>query len=291
MTRPGGTCRAIVLAAQRQGSVNPLAQRFGVSHKCLVPLAGRPLIAHVLHTLAAHPGLSEIIVSIEPEAFTALQLALEPVAAHQAPIRLIPAAANLTDSVLAATQGHDGPVLITTADHALLSLQSIDHMLTALADHDGALAMAPQRAVLAAHAEGQRRFYQFRDGGYSNCNLYGLAGPTALRAADIFRGGGQFARKTSRVIEAFGLVNLILLRLRVVSLAEGLRRVSRRLGVNIAPVILSDGSQAIDVDNDRTYAAVSQLLGAPPRQGAFRPPRHCNPTFRREILERGISAE
>ena len=260
MNLPRGTCRAIILAAQRKGMVNPLAQRFSVSHKCLVPLAGHPLIAHVVQTLAAHPGLNDIVISIEPEAFPAVRHALASLTPQHPPIHFVPAATNLADSVLAAAEGHDGAVLITTADNALLSLQSIDHMIAAMREYDGALAMASRSAVLAAHAEGQRRFYRFRDGAYSNCNLYGLAGVTALRATEIFRGGGQFARKTGRVIEAFGLINLILLRLRLISLAGGLRRVSRRLGVNIVPVVLSDGSQAIDVDNDRTHAVVSQLL-------------------------------
>ena len=43
---------AIVLAAQRAGRLDPLAERAGVSHKCLVPIGGVPLITHVLTTLA-----------------------------------------------------------------------------------------------------------------------------------------------------------------------------------------------------------------------------------------------
>ena len=59
---------AIVLAGQRRGGANPLAVRAGVSHKCLAPIAGIPLIAHVLATLTALPAVKEIRVSVEPEA-------------------------------------------------------------------------------------------------------------------------------------------------------------------------------------------------------------------------------
>ncbi|MFA7588008.1 MAG: hypothetical protein WCY11_17760 [Novosphingobium sp.] len=139
-------------------------------------------------------------------------------------------------------------------------------MLNALRDHDVAIAMSPRESVLAAHAEGQRRFYRFRDGDYSNCNLYGIASSHALGAAEIFRGGGQFAKKASRIVDAFGLMNLLLLRLRLVSLSRGLRRISGRIGLSLAPVILTDGTQAIDVDNDRTYAVVNDLIRQRSRQ-------------------------
>ena len=261
--------RVIVLAAQRKGVTDPLATRFNVSHKCLVPLGGRPLIAHVVETVAGYSCVEDVVISVEPDAFAAIGRALPPGNLGEAPIRCVAAAASIADSVLAAAAGHSGPLLVTTADHALMTRVSLDAMVEALRDHEVAIAMARREAVLAAHPEGQRRFYSFRDGEYSNCNLYAMAHPGALRAARVFRGGGQFAKKASRIIGAFGLLNLLLLRMRVVGLPLGMRRVSRRLGLDVVPVILADGSQAIDVDNDRTYAIVAQLLER--RPGATKP--------------------
>lgn len=258
--KAGRGFRVIVLAAQRNGVTDPLAQRFGVSHKCLVPLAGQPLIAHVLRTVAAYSSVESVVISVEEAAFAALRQVIPVGDLSDAPIRCVAAADNLTDSVVAAARGHDGPILITTADNALLTPPSLDAMLRALEGHEAAIAMSSREAVLAAHPDGQRRFYRFRDGEYSNCNLYGLAGPKALHAAEIFRGGGQFAKKASRIVDAFGMINLILLRFRLVSLSQGLWRISSRLGLDIAPVILADGSQAIDVDNDRTYGVVSEIM-------------------------------
>ena len=51
MAEPGFTI--IVLAAQRGGRLDPLAAEAGVTHKCLVPIGGRPLLAHVLAALGA----------------------------------------------------------------------------------------------------------------------------------------------------------------------------------------------------------------------------------------------
>ena len=244
--------RVIVLAAQRRGIADPLAERFGVSHKCLVPIAGRPLIAHVIATLQRHPSVGEIIVSVEPAAFAAITGALPAPPANSPPVRF-------------AAAWHEGPLLITTADNVLLTCESIDAVLAGLKCSDAVVAMTTRKAVLAAHPEGQRRFYELRCGAYSNCNLYGLAGSQALAAAEAFRSGGRFAKNAGRIVRAFGLTNLILLRLRLISLQGGLARISRRLGVRIAPVVLADGSQAIDVDNDRTYAVVDTLLRTAPK--------------------------
>lgn len=254
--------RVIVLAAQRPGAADPLATRFGVSHKCLVPIAGRPLIAHVIATLQRHERVAEIVISVEQEAFPAIALLIAGEAGHGVPVSCNAARGNIADSVIAAAAGQMGPLLVTTADNVLLRRESIDAMLDALKCSDAVIAMTTREAVLAAHPAGQRRFYEFRCGAYSNCNLYGMASGEALSAAEAFRSGGRFARNAGRIVRAFGPMNLILLRLRLVTLRSGLARVSRRLGVRIAPVVLADGTQAIDVDNDRTYAVAEALLQA-----------------------------
>ena len=65
---PDTPVTVILLAGQRAGVVNPLAARAGVSHKCLAPIHGRPLVAHVLETVTALPAVREIRISLEPEA-------------------------------------------------------------------------------------------------------------------------------------------------------------------------------------------------------------------------------
>src|SRR6187399_329860 len=81
---------AIVLAGQRNGAVNPLAVRAGVSHKCLVPIGGKPLIAHVLGTLVALPELAEIRISVESAAEHDLRPVVAPFEGRGVPIRLVP---------------------------------------------------------------------------------------------------------------------------------------------------------------------------------------------------------
>lgn len=252
----------LILAAQRAGEANPLAVAHAVSHKCLVPIVGEALITHVLRAVAATPGVAGVSIVIEPEA-NAPVAPLAMAALGAIPWRFVPAADNLADSVAAGIAGVDGHAIITTADNVQLTagaMLEVDAALTQGADV--VIAMARKADILAAHPEGQRRFYVFADDSYSNCNLYAIAGPHALRAAEAFRSGGQFAKNAKRIAEAFGLVNLILLRLGWISLAGGLKRISRRFGLRIEPVILADGRHAIDVDNERTYKVAETLMQA-----------------------------
>ncbi len=254
---PEPSFTAIVLAAQRAGEVNQLAQAFDVSHKCLVPVAGEPLIRHVVRALAAVPGLGELRVSVEPEVVPQVEAALAGIAVR---LVYVPSADNLADSVYACAEGAPAPLLITTADNVLLTPHSVTAILRALDQADGALALATRDSVLAAHPDGQRRFYRFSDDSYSNCNLYALAGPKARTLVESFRTGGQFRKNPRRLAMTLGPINLLLLLWHKLSLQGAARRISRRFKVRLAAVVLADGSQAIDVDNMRSHGVADQLL-------------------------------
>ena len=267
---------AIILAAQREGRLDPLAAGAGVSHKCLVPIGGRPLLAHVLEALAGVEGLERIRISVEEGAEQSLRAILPellqarpaiadgqlPMANGQSPIPIefVPAAATITDSVYAAAEGLDGPFVITTADNVLLTAGAVRRVADRLlSGDDGVAALSRKEDVLSAHPEGQRRFYRFTDGAYSNCNLYGLS-RTGLALAENFRSGGQFAKNPMRLVQAIGPINLVILRYGLISLTRAMAKLGRRFGVRTSAVVLADGAHAIDVDNARTYTIAAQLL-------------------------------
>jgi GTP:adenosylcobinamide-phosphate guanylyltransferase len=247
----------VILAAQRDGRLDPLAAEAGVTHKCLVPIGGRPLLAHVLAALAEVEGIHGIRIAVEAGA----EEMLAPVAAASGlPVRFTAAADTLPDSIYAAAEGAAGPFVITTADNVLLSAAAVRQVAERLAaGDDGVVALARKENVLAAHPQGQRRFYRFRDGAFSNCNLYGLS-QRGLALAESFREGGQFAKNPMRIGRAFGFLNLLLLRYGLATLDRATRRMSRRFGASISAVVLEDGAHAIDVDNRRTYDIAALLL-------------------------------
>jgi hypothetical protein len=99
-----------------------------------------------------------------------------------------------------------GCTLITTADNVLLTPDAVSEFerQALLQRADAAAAFARKADILAARPDGQRRFYEFADGGYSNCNCYRIGNAKALAAAETFRGGGGFAKNPMRIVQAFG---------------------------------------------------------------------------------------
>ena len=256
--RPG--CTVIILAAQRAGVVNPLAQRAGVSHKCLAPIHGKPLIVHVMDVVAPLASVGRVRISVEPEVHGELAALLAPYTAAGLPVEFVANSTNIADSVLDAAQGQAEPFIVTTADNVLLSRESFEATLAALRDHDVAMSLATKDSVLAVHPVAQRKFYEFRDGGYANCNLYGIAGAHALAAAEAFRSGGQFMKNPARLITAFGLFNIVLFRFKLLTLQGAARRLSKSFGLKVCALVPQDGSQAVDVDNERTYDIAEMVL-------------------------------
>lgn len=250
----------ILLAAQRAGVVNPLAARAGVSHKCLVPICGRPLIEHVLDTLTALPQVGEIRISLEPDAHEEAGQIAAKFADRGKPTLFLPSDSNIAESVIRAVGQDDGPFIVTTADNVLLTADGFGQIHAALSRHEAVIAVARRESVLAAHPEGQRNFYKLRGGEYANCNIYGLASRKALAAVEFFREGGQFQKNRGRLLRAIGLFNIGLFLGRLVSIETGFRRVGKRFGVDAGVVTFSDGSLAIDVDNERTYACCETIL-------------------------------
>jgi hypothetical protein len=150
--------------------------------------------------------------------------------------------------------------VVTTADNVLLTPAAVRRVMDSLAaGDDTVVALARKEDVLAAHPQGQRRFYRFKDGEFSNCNLYGLS-QNGLKLAEAFREGGQFKKNPMRIARAFGFLNLLLLRFALVSLAGAMKRLSRRFRVKVTALVLADGAHAIDVDNQRTYDIAAELL-------------------------------
>lgn len=256
-----------ILAAQRVGIINPIAARFGVSHKCLAPICGRPLIAWVFDTVAATPGVSRVRIAIEADGQAGVEPLTQPLRAAGIAVDFVPAADNLADSVIACAQGVAGPLILTTADNVNLSVDALQQAAAALADGAEVIfSLARREDVLAARGEidgpafAHVGPYRFRDGRFSNCNLYALNGKGALVAAEIFREGGQFSKQRGRLIRAVGLFNVALYLTKQMTLAAAARRLSKRFGVRIQPIIFADGAQAIDVDNDKTYAHSERIL-------------------------------
>lgn len=259
----------LILAGRRPGAIDPLAASHGVADKCLVPVAGRPMIAHVLRAAAVSEAAQIFVSTHHPNLLADLGGPVAEMLGKR--LIIVPAAGNLADSVLAVAGFATFPLLVTTADNCLLTPEAIAEIAAEATrlEVEAGVALARREDVLAAHPDGQRRFYEFSDVAVSNCNAYWIGHPGALRATEAFRGGGQFVKKPLRLMRAFGLINLLRFRFGLGPIHHVFARISRHMKVEIAPLLVSNGATAIDVDNERSLGVTEALLA---RGGAVSPP-------------------
>jgi GTP:adenosylcobinamide-phosphate guanylyltransferase len=257
----------LILAGKRDGKLDPLAERAQVSHKCRVPIMGKPLLQWVLEAVAPAFPDAHIYISIHDPAVIA---DLPGVAALEKSgrLHLCAAQAGIVESVEAAIAEAGGesafPLMITTADNVLAEADYLRgiHDAAMASDGDALVVLASRESIRAAHPDGQRKFYEFKDIAISNCNVFWLRNSSALAATEAFREGGQFAKNRARIAKAFGIWNLIRFRLGWWTLDSAFRAISRRFGVRVVPHVTADGAFAIDVDNERTYGVAELLLNA-----------------------------
>jgi GTP:adenosylcobinamide-phosphate guanylyltransferase len=255
----------LILAGQRDGKPDALAKTQGLSHKAMIKVGGEALIGHVLRAIDAALPESKIIVSIENWP----AIAGEPSVArlHKAGrLEHVRSHASLYGSIVSAAADKNFPMLITTADNALLTPEAVLAMVDAGAKHDAAIVGVTRReAIERAHSGGKGRYYEFADGAFSNCNLFWISSRDSLYAAETFKEGGQFLKVKGRLLKTFGLANLLLYRFKVMTIEQMFERVSRRLGCQVVPLVLSDGRLAIDVDDVRSLQMVEDIMAGTPQ--------------------------
>lgn len=255
------TVTALIMAGKRSGVLDPLAAKAGVAQKSVVPVLGVPMVERVVKEVAGCDRIGEIrIVAHEPDEIEQLPTVAKLIAEGR--LIMCPGAFNLVDSVFAGAEGAEFPIMITTADNCLVTSEGyaefIDKALAASAD--AAAALARKEDVRAADPVGQKKFYEFKDGGYSNCNTYWIGSQGALSAAEIMRNGGQFAKFPKRIAQAFGLINLIRFYFGWGTKEKIFEQVSKRFGYKMCPIVMSNGQYAIDVDNQRTFDVTERIL-------------------------------
>ncbi len=255
--------RALVLAGHRGGGSDPLARARGAEHRALLDVCGVPMLVRVVRTLRRARAVERIWVSIgEPEALeaqpelAALRAAgeLEVHASLSSPSR---SALDLLDRL-----GPGGPVLVTTADHPLLTPAIVDCFTDAAAGSDADVLVGAVSGALvrARYPETARTWLRLRGGDWSGANLYALRTPAARRAVEFWVRAEQLRKRPWRLAGVFGPVTLALFALRRLDLDSGLARVSAAMGVRVRAVPLPFPEAAIDVDRQADLDLVTRIF-------------------------------
>ena len=245
----------LVLAAGR-GPDDPMARAYGVTHKCLVEVAGRPMLARVVDTLLAAPEIATISISIEDGA-----IARKALGDSCGKVTIIPSKSSAPASVRAVLESRS-PLFVTTADHPLLTGEMITHFLARAqsGDADMAVGLATAETILAAYPEARRTFLPLGRSRVSGCNLFAFNTARALGALDFWQNLEQMRKRPLKLIGAFGPGAIAHFVFGGFDLDSAFRAASRRLGLKARPVLMPIAEAAIDVDKPADKELAEAIL-------------------------------
>jgi GTP:adenosylcobinamide-phosphate guanylyltransferase len=258
---PTGSITAVILAGQRPG-IDRLAAAEGQRYKALVRVAGRPMVAYPLQAMLDHPRIGTVLLLGQD--CQAILYGLDDSTLAQNP-SIIPVDGpnSISQAVAAAVQRTAGPILVTTADHVLLSHKMIDAMLDENEGGDVAIAMVERRLLLAHYPQSKRTWLKFRGGWWSGANLFWLAGGDRLMPLLEFWQEIEGNRKKGwRIILAFGPVLALGAMLRLWTIHEAVKRAGQRFGLTVSVIAMREAEACIDVDKPDDKILVESILSA-----------------------------
>lgn len=249
---------ALILAAGR-GPADPMSRAYAVTHKCLLPVAGKPMLQHVLGALRAARLFRNIIISIEEASLP--EGALGPFA-HAVGLAHSDTSASLSVAKAFASAPLTPPVLVTTADHPLLRQDIIADFMkqSVAANADLTVGLATAEVILAAYPHARRTFLRFGSERVSGCNLYAFNTASALKIIGPWHQLEDSRKHPWRLVGALGARNLVSYLLGTLSLEDAFAAASQRLGIVVRPVLLPFAESAIDVDKPADLELAERIL-------------------------------
>lgn len=246
---------AILLAGARPGG-DPLTQSLQCDYKPLLPIKDEPMVLRPVRALLSSPSVDGIhVMTQQPERLEGILPDDPRVSVDQ------------SDATIAATlerlctdPATRFPLLVTTADHALLTPEMVEEFLAQAVDCDIAIAFVSRTSMLQRFPDAQRTWLRFGRERYSGANLFALTNPRATVGIARWRAVEQDRKKGWRVLLQMGVPLFLGAVLRVRDLHRTAIGLSRSLGIRIKGVVMRDPMAAIDVDKAADYSLVNAIL-------------------------------
>lgn len=256
---------ALVLAGDRSDD-DAVAKATGASCKALAPVLGIPMLLRVIEALQACERIGPcVLVGPSRQALESCPPLRQ--FAAQSQVNWLPSADSLSGSVQAGLEGidPDAPVLITTADHALLNGSMLDYFLEqALTSRaDLSLGLAQYDLLKAAYPEAQRTVLRFSDGSYCGCNLYLVANARGRGLIPVWR-RAEADRKSPRraIAKLLGWGAVARYVSGSLSLAQASQAIFDSAGASLGVVAMPFPQAGIDVDTPSDLALAEKILAS-----------------------------
>lgn len=245
---------ALLLAGSRPGG-DPFAAANGVTVKALIPIAGEAMIARPVRALLGNKRIASVCVLTQDEALLRAVLPIDP----QLSIEPSGATIAVTIEAIVRDPATRWPLLVTTADHALLDSAMIDDFCGRAEGADLAIGLVDRGALMARLPDTKRTWIGFRGGAVSGANLFALGSPNAASAVQLWCEIEQDRKQGWKLLAMLGLPGMMGL-MRLWSLDKVVRKIGQRLGLSIRAIRLNDPLAAVDVDKRTDLELVERII-------------------------------
>lgn len=271
----GAGWTAIVLAGERPGG-DPLANKLGVPAKALIEIGGKTMLSRVVAALLESSKIKRVLV---------LAQMIDRIAESEPSDILIDPRVELArsgngiatsiEAVIGKRQA-PWPVLVTTADNALLTPERVDEFLDQVGSADVAVGLGKRSIVEQDFPETKRTWLKFSDGHFSGANLFAFKSERCLPALRHWQAVEQDRKKGLKLIASFGPILLARVLTRTIGLMDGLAKAGQKMGFS-AKAITLDAESPIDVDKVEDIELVERII-------ALRPAKLIPSSQRKQVL-------
>ena len=256
-----GDWTAIVLAGRRPGE-NGFAASHGVPAKALIRAGGEPMLGRVARALLDSPSVARVVI-LAQEAESLLAGELEWMT-REPRITTAQSSDGISASVgrVAGTGAAPYPVLVTTADHALLRPEMVEAFIAGADGVDAAFAMVDRKTVEKAYPDTKRTWLKAANGHFSGANLFALLTPQSMRGTDFWARAEKDRKRTLKLLSFLGLGMFLRAVTRTITLEAAAERTGRKAGFRLKAVVLPFAEAAIDVDKQADLELAERILAA-----------------------------
>jgi len=240
---------AVVLAG---GSAeDPLAKRYTVAAKALVPIGGHPMVAHVLQALV-DSGVIERIVFVGPgEDLT------------PPPDEVIEDQGGLLKNLEAALEHlPEGRFLVVTADVPLVNGESVRWVVENAPNAGLVYPIIPKEAIEARWPGMRRTYVRFTEGVFTGGNLLVVDRAMLRKAMPIIHKVIELRKRPLSLARLVGLSVLFRFVFGRLGLSWTEARASKVVGVSIKALITPHPEIGVDVDKEDDLKFMEEIRSA-----------------------------
>ncbi|MBX3051400.1 MAG: nucleotidyltransferase family protein [Caldilineaceae bacterium] len=258
-----------ITAGYDPDKADPLLAAAGVDHKSLVPVAGKPMIWHVVRAFVESRRAGEIvIVGLGPE--HGLDFGV--------PVHYVPNQPSLWASQNAGVRrlrelnGEDRLIVGTTADIPLLTSEIVRWFIDQSQPYDRELywGIVPEDVMMTGFPNSKRSYLPLREGRFCSGDLYLGRLSTAEQIQEKMRGFIENRKSVVRQLLLLGPGVILRFLFRRLAIDDLLGVVQRAFGITGKPVILPFAEAGMDVDKPFQWEQVKDYLVRHPEHPANR---------------------